>query len=224
MKGKPVRRGAAPDYEQDAVLNLPQGADLKIAGIRPLPPRFDEETGDFRAAAYIFTLEVIDDRDEGEDNGKTFGDFYELKFDREVAAEHGIGPVEGAKDSDGKKLSFSKFLRNANREQFSAEQAVALLDEGNWIAQENTKLGNLAAALLGKNWELPYGVEALDGLRFRAVVEPKTGKKEGSLCAWKSFSSLDSLRENRDKMRAAAELTEDEVADMNAALAAGDAA
>jgi hypothetical protein len=189
---KKVRRVAAPEQEftPDPVMDIPHGAVLEIVGPRYFPPKFDEESGNLWGAMVSLRLKVLDDRTaDGDDDDKEFSDRFDLKFDAEIAKQHGIGPEEGAKDSNGKKLSLTKFLKNANKRDFNPEQQAALLDENNWVVQEQTKLANLLACLQGPNWELD--LDNLQGKRFIGKVEPRTGKKQGSFLGWESFSMVD---------------------------------
>src|SRR5215211_6241619 len=170
-------------------MDIPHGAVLEIVGYRYFPPKFDEESSNLWGAMVSPRLNVLDDRTaDGDDDDKEFSDRFDLKFDAEVAKQHGIGPEEGAKDSNGKKLSLTKFLKNANKRNFNPEQQAALLDENNWVVQEETKLANLLACLQGPNWELD--LDNLQGKRFIGKVEPRTKEKvEGSAGSGGSLQS-----------------------------------
>jgi hypothetical protein len=195
---KKVRRVAAPEAEftPDPSLNIPHGAHLGVEASKYFNPKFADESGDLWGAMVSLHLEVVDDRTaEGKDDGKTFFDRFDLKFDAEVAEALEIGPEEGATDSKGKKLSLPQFLKNANKRDFTKEQQEALLNEENWVVQEETKLANLLLCLYGSEWELD--IDDLVGKEFLAKVEPRTGKKSGSFLGWESFVSLHSPKKNK---------------------------
>ena len=204
---KKVRRVAAPenDFTPDPSLDIPQGAHLRIVGSKYFAPKFAEESGDLWGAMVSLRLKVVDDRTEdGDADDQEFFDRFNLKFDAEVAKASNIGPEEGATDSKGKKLSLTQFLKNANKRDFDKAQQEALLNEDNWVVQEETKLANLLACLYGSNWELD--VDDLEGKEFLAKVEPRTGQKSGSFLGWESFVSLHSPKKNKkSKVRQAQE-------------------
>jgi hypothetical protein len=204
---KKVRRVAAPenDFTTDPSLDIPQGAHLRIVGSKYFAPKFAEESGDLWGAMVSFRLKVVDDRTEdGDADDQEFFDRFNLKFDAEVAKASNIGPEEGTTDSKGKKLSLTQFLKNANKRDFDKAQQEALLNEDNWVVQEETKLANLLACLYGSNWEMD--VDDLEGKEFLAKVEPRTGKKSGSFLGWESFVSLHSPKKNKkSKVRQAQE-------------------
>jgi hypothetical protein len=105
---KKIRRTAAPenDFQPDPTLNLEHGAHLRIAGSKLFEPKFNEENGDLWGAMVSLRLRVVDDRTEdGDADDLEFFDRFDLKFDADVAKELQIGPEEGAKDDNGKKLS-----------------------------------------------------------------------------------------------------------------------
>ena len=221
---KKIRRTAAPenDFQPDPTLNLEHGAHLRIAGSKLFEPKFNEENGDLWGAMVSLRLRVVDDRTEGGDaDDLEFFDRFDLKFDADVAKELQIGPEEGAKDDNGKKLSVEKFLKNANKRDFNGEQQAALLDESNWTVREGTKLANLLACLYGSEWELD--LEDLEGKEFIAKVLPRTGKKSGSYLAWESFISLNRPKKKK-KGGKKEELTDAEVQAMKLAIPSGDAA
>src|SRR3712207_6421504 len=88
----------------DPVLDLPDGAHLRIENSTLFPPKFHEETGDLWRSKVSLKQKVVDDRTEdGDADDREFFDGYDLKFDEGVAANFGIGPEEGAKDKEGKK-------------------------------------------------------------------------------------------------------------------------
>ena len=204
---KKVRRVAAPenDFTPDPSLDIPQGAHLRIVGSKYFAPKFAEESGDLWGAMVSLRLKVVDDRTEdGDADDQEFFDRFNLKFDAEVAKANNIGPEEGTTDFKGKKLSLTQFLKNANKRDFDKAQQEALLNEDNWVVQEETKLANLLACLYGSNWELD--VDDLEGKEFLAKVEPRTGKKSGSFLGWESFVSLHSPKKNKkSKVRQAQE-------------------
>ena len=204
---KKVRRVAAPenDFTPDPSLDIPQGAHLRIVGSKYFAPKFAEESGDLWGAMVSLRLKVVDDRTEdGDADDQEFFDRFNLKFDAEVAKANNIGPEEGTTDSKGKKLSLTQFLKNANKRDFDKAQQEALLNEDNWVVQEETKLANLLACLYGSNWELD--VDDLEGKEFLAKVEPRTGQKSGSFLGWESFVSLHSPKKNKkSKVRQAQE-------------------
>ena len=204
---KKVRRVAAPenDFTPDPSLDIPQGAHLRIVGSKYFAPKFAEESGDLWGAMVSLRLKVVDDRTEdGDADDQEFFDRFNLKFDAEVAKASNIGPEEGTTDFKGKKLSLTQFLKNANKRDFDKAQQEALLNEDNWVVQEETKLANLLACLYGSNWELD--VDDLEGKEFLAKVEPRTGKKSGSFLGWESFVSLHSPKKNKkSKVRQAQE-------------------
>src|SRR5918992_1070702 len=114
---------AKEDFGPDPTLDLPQGARLKVMSAKLFAPRFPEETGDLWRSKVSLKLKVVDDRTEdGDADGLEFFDGYDLKFDEDVAKKFGIGPEEGAKDNDDKKLTLEKFLNNANKRDFAEEQ------------------------------------------------------------------------------------------------------
>jgi hypothetical protein len=108
---------AKEEFGPDPVLDLPEGAHLRIENATLFPPKFHPETGALWRSKVSLKLKVVDDRTEdGEADDLEFFDGYDLKFDEDVAAKLGIGPEVGAKDKDSKKLTLDKFLNNANGE------------------------------------------------------------------------------------------------------------
>jgi hypothetical protein len=195
---KKVRRVAAPETEftPDPTLDIPHGAHLQIDASKYFAPKFAEDSGDLWGAMVSLNLEVVDDRtEEGDADGEKFFDRFDLKFDAEVAKALEIGPEEGVTDSKGKKLSLAQFLKNANKRDFNEAQQEALLNEENWVVQEETKLANLLVCLYGSEWELD--IEDLEGKEFIAKVLPRTGKKSGSFLGWESFVSLHSPKKKK---------------------------
>jgi hypothetical protein len=185
---------AKEEFGPDPVLDLPDGAHLRIESATLFPPKFHEETGDLWRSKVSLKLKVVDDRTEdGDADGLEFFDGFDLKFDEDVANKFGIGPEEGAKDKDGKKLTLDKFLNNANKSDFTEEQQAALLDQANWTVRTGTKLDNLLKVLYGKRWingEMNFDSDDLEGKEFIAKVHPKTGKKPGSYTGWETYMSI----------------------------------
>jgi hypothetical protein len=185
---------AKEEFGPDPALDLPDGAHLRIENATLFPPKFHEETGDLWRAKASLKLKVVDDRTEdGDADGLEFFDGYDLKFDEDVAKKFGIGPDEGAKDTDGKKLTLDKFLNNASKSDFHKEQQAALLDQANWTVRTGTKLDNLLKVLYGKPWingEMDFDPDDLEGKEFIAKVHPKTGKKPGSYTGWETYMSI----------------------------------
>lgn len=210
MVPKTIRRTPAKenDFEPDPTLNLPNGAHLRIKNAKVFPAKFHEETGDLWGSTVSLRLLVVDDRTEdGDADDLGFFDRFDLKFDEEVAEEFKIGPEEGAKNKDGKKLSLDEFLKNANKRDFDKEQRDALLDEDNWTIRGGTKLDKLMCCLYGSSWE-NFDPEDLETREFIAKVQPRTGKKSGSYCAWDSFISLDSPKKKKKNSSIVAEAQE----------------
>jgi len=196
------------DFEPDPTLDLSHGAHLRIKNAKVFPAKFHEETGDLWRATVSLRLLVVDDRtEEGEADDLEFFDRFDLKFEEDVAEEFEIGPEEGAKNKDGKRLSLDEFLKNANKAQFDAEQREVLLDEDNWTIRGGTKLDKLMNCLYGSAWET-FDVDDLEGKEFIAKVHPRTGKRSGSYCAWDSFISLESPKKKKRRGSALAEAQE----------------
>jgi hypothetical protein len=190
-----IRKTKAKDgFGPDPSLDLPQGAHLKITSSKLFAPKFHEETGDLWKSKVSLKLKVVDDRTEdGDADGLEFFDGYDLKFDEDVAKKFGIGPEEGAKDKDGKKLTLEKFLNNANKRDFTDEQRAALLDQANWTVRTGSKLDNLLKVLYGEAWingEMDFDPNDLEGKEFIAKVHPKTGRKPGSYTGWETYMSI----------------------------------
>ena len=185
---------AKEEFGPDPVLDLPDGAHLRIENATLFAPRFHEETGDLWKSKVSLKLKVVDDRTEdGDADDLEFFDGYDLKFDENVAEKFGIGPEEDAKDKDGKNLTLDKFLNNANKSDFTEEQQAALLDQANWTVRTGTKLDNLLKVLYGKQWingGMDFDPDDLEGKEFIAKVHPKTGKKPGSYTGWETFMSI----------------------------------
>ena len=185
---------AKEEFGPDPVLDLPDGAHLRIENATLFTPKFHEETGDLWRSKVSLKLKVVDDRTEdGDADGLEFFDSYELKFDEDVAKKFGIGPEEGAKDEDGKKLTLDKFLNNANKRDFTEEQQAALLDQDNWTVRTGIKLDNLLNVIYGEVWingEMDFDPDDLVDKEFIAKVHPKTGKKPGSYTGWETYMSL----------------------------------
>jgi hypothetical protein len=220
---------AKEEFGPDPSLDLPQGAHLKVMSAKLFAPKFHEETGDLWKSVVSCKLQVVDDRTaDGDADGLEFFDSYELKFDEEVAKEFGIGPEEGARDKDGKKLTLDKFLNHASKGDFTEEEQAALLDQSNWTVRGGTKLDNLLNVLYGEAWinaEINFDPDDLEGKEFIAKVHPKTGKRPGSYTGWETYMSLNPPKKKRRDAedtpaseQAAADLTEAEYADAKAAL------
>src|SRR5215213_899492 len=188
------RTKAKEEFGPDPSLDLPQGAQLKVTSSKLFAPRVHEETGDLWKSKVSLKLKVVDDRTEdGDADGLEFFDSYDLKFDEDVAKKFGIGHEEGAKDKDGKKLTLDKFLKNANKRDFTEEQQAALLDQANWTVRPGIKLDNLLSVIYGEVWinsEMDFDPDDLEGQEFIAKVHPKTGKKPGSYTGWETYMSL----------------------------------
>jgi hypothetical protein len=185
---------ANEEFGPDPKLDLPDGAHLRIENATLFTPKFHEETGDLWRSKVSLKLEVIDDRTvDGDADDLEFFDGYDLKFDEDVAKKFGIGPEEGAKDKDGKKLTLDKFFSSANKSDFTEQQQAALLDQANWTVRTGTKLDNLLKVLYGKRWingEMDFDPDDLAGKEFIAKVHPKTGKKPGSYTGWETYMSI----------------------------------
>src|SRR5215217_2677514 len=185
---------AKEEFGPDPVLDLPNGAHLRVENTKLFTPKFHEESGDLWRPKVSLKLKVVDDRTEdGDADGLEFFDGYDLKFDEDVAKKFGIGPEEGAKDKDGKKLTLEKFLNNANKSDFTEEQQAALLEQANWTVRTGSKLDNLLSVLYGEVWincEMDFDPDDLVGKEFIAKVHPKTGKKSGSYTGWETYMSL----------------------------------
>jgi hypothetical protein len=207
----------------DPVLDLPNGAQLRIGRATLFPPRFHDETGDLWRSKVSLKLKVVDDRTEdGDADDLEFFDGYDLKFDEDVAKRFGIGPEEGARDKDGKKLTLDKFLNSANRDNFNAEQQAALLDQANWTVRAGTKLDNLLKVLYGRWWingGMDFDPDDLEDKEFIAKVHPKTGKKPGSYTGWETYMSIhppkkkSKIQEAQEGIAEAADVSPSEEAD-----------
>jgi len=188
------RTKANEEFGPDPSLDLPQGAHLKVTSSKLFAPKFHDETGDLWKSKVSLKQKVVDDRTvDGDADGLEFFDSYDLKFDEDVAKKVGIGPEEGAKDMDGKKLTLDKFLNNANKRGFTEGQQAALLDQANWTVRTHSKLDNLLAVLYGEVWinsEMDFDPDDLMDKEFIAKVHSKTGKKPGSYTGWETYMSL----------------------------------
>src|SRR5215212_4743058 len=218
------KTSAKVDFGPDPVLDLPDGAHLRIETATLFSPKFHEETGKLWKSKVSFKLKVVDDRTEdGDADGLEFFDSYYLKFDEDVAKKFGIAPEEGAKDKDGKKLTVDRFLNNANKRDFTEEQQAALLDQANWTVRTGTKLDNLLKVLYGKLWingEMDFDPDDLEGKEFIAKVHPKTGKKPGSYTGWETYMPLNPPKKKKSKLQEA----QGEAADAADTLASEEAA
>jgi hypothetical protein len=203
------RTKANEEFGPDPSLDLPQGAHLKVTSSKLFAPKFHEETGDLWISKVSLKQKVVDDRTvDGDADGLEFFDSYDLKFDEDVAKKFGIGPEEGAKDKDSKKLTLDKFLKNANKRDFTEEQQAALLDQANWTVRTDTKLDNLLKVLYGKRWingEMDFNPDDLVGEEFIAKVHPKTGKKPGSYTGWGTYMSINPPKKKKSKLQVAQE-------------------
>jgi hypothetical protein len=188
------RTKAKEEFGPDPSLDLPQGAQLKVTSSKLFAPRVHEETGDLWKSKVSLKLKVVDDRTEdGEADGLEFFDSFDLKFDEDVAKKFGIGPEEGAKDNDGKRLTLDKFLNNANMRDFTEQQQAALLDQDSWTVRTGIKLDNLLNVIYGETWakgEMDFDPDDLVDKEFVAKVHPKTGKKPGSFTGWETYMSI----------------------------------
>jgi hypothetical protein len=196
---------ATEEFGPDPVLDLPNGAHLRIENATLFAPKFHEETGDLWKSKVSCKLKVVDDRTEdGDADGLEFFDSYVLKFDEDVAKKFGIGPEEGAKDREGKKLTLDKFFNNAGKSDFTEQQQAALLDQASWTVRTGTKLDNLLKVLYGKQWidgDTDFDPEDLEGKEFIAKVHPKTGKKPGSYTGWETYMSLNPPKKKKSKLQ-----------------------
>jgi hypothetical protein len=195
------------EFGPNPSLDLPQGAHLKVTSSKLFAPRFYEETGDLWRSKVSLKLKVVDDRTEdGDADGLEFFDAYDLKFDEDVAKKFGIGPEEGAKDKDGKKLTLEKFLNNANKRDFTEEQQAALLEQANWTVRTGSKLDNLLKVLYGEVWingKVDFDPDDLEGKEFIAKVHSKTGKKPGSYTGWETYMPLNPPKKKKSKLQEA---------------------
>jgi hypothetical protein len=196
---------AKEEFGPDPSLDLPQGAHLKVMSSKLFAPKFHEDTGDLWKSKVSLKQRVVDDRTEdGDADGLEFFDGYELKFDEDVAKKFGIGPEEGAKDNDGKKLTLEKFLNNADKRDFSEEQQAALLEQANWTVRTGSKLDNLLKVLYGEVWingKMDFDPDDLEGKEFIAKVHPKTGKKPGSYTGWETYMPLNPPKKKKKKSK-----------------------
>jgi hypothetical protein len=211
---------AKEEFGPDPSLDLPQGAHLKVTNPKLFAPKFHEETGDIWKSKVSLKQKVVDDRTEdGDADGLEFFDGYELKFDEDVAKKFGIGPEEGAKDNDGKKLTLDKFLDNANKRDLTEERQAALLDQANWTVRTGSKLDNLLKVLYGEAWingEMDFDPDDLEGKEFIAKVHPKTGKKPGSYTGWNTYMSLNPPKKKKKPTVQEAQEVTAEAADLPA--------
>jgi hypothetical protein len=196
---------AKEEFGPDPVLDLPDGVHLRIENATLFTSKFHEETGDLWKSKVSLKLKVVDDRTEdGDADGLEFYDGYELKFDEDVAKKFGIGPEEGAKDKDGKKLTLEKCLNNANKRDFTEEQQAALLEQANWTVRTGSKLDNLLSVLYGEAWakgEMDFDPDDLVDREVIAKVHPKTGKKPGSYTGWETYMPLNPPKKKKSKVQ-----------------------
>src|SRR5215212_963235 len=112
---KPIRRKQANnDFGPDASMSLPQAAHLKVKSYKLFEPKFHEETGALWTPTLSLIQEVIDDYDEGDYDGETFSDRFELKIDDDLYEALGI-------EDD-------KPLRNSTSKDWNKEQRELLTD------------------------------------------------------------------------------------------------
>ena len=203
------RTKAKEEFGPDPSLDLPQGAQLKVTSSKLFAPRVHEETGDLWKSKVSLKLKVVDDRTEdGDADGLEFFDSFDLKFDEDVAKKFGIGPEEGAKDNDGKRLTLDKFLNNANKRDFTKQQQAALLDQDSWTVRTGIKLDNLLNVIYGEAWtngEMVFDPDDLVDKEFIAKVHPKTGKKPGSYTGWETYMSINPPKKKKSKVQEAQE-------------------
>jgi hypothetical protein len=203
------RTKANEEFGPDPSLDLPQGAHLKVTSSKLFAPKFHEETGDLWISKVSLKQKVVDDRTvDGDADGLEFFDSYDLKFDQDVAKKFSIGPEEGAKDKDGKKLTLDKFLKNANKRDFTEEQQAALLEQANWTVRTGIKLDYLLSVLYGEVWingEMDFHPDNLMDKEFIAKVHPKTGKKPGSYTGWETYMSINPPKKKKSKLQDAQE-------------------
>jgi hypothetical protein len=199
---------AKEEFGPDPSLDLPQGARLRVMSAKLFPPRFHEVTGDLWKSRVSLKLRVVDDRTEdGDADDLEFFDAYDLKFDEDVAQRLAIGPEEGAKDKDGKRLTLDRFLNNSNKSDFTEEQQAALLDQANWTVRTGTKLDNLLKVLYERQWidgGMDFDPDDLGDKEFIAKVLPKTGKKPGSRTGWNTYMGVNPPKK-RSRVRVARE-------------------
>jgi hypothetical protein len=193
------------EFGPDPSLDLPQGAHLKVMSSKLFAPKFHEETGDLWKSKVSLKQKVVDDRTEdGDADGLEFFDSFDLKFDEDVAKKLGIGPEEGAKDNEGKRLTLDKFLNNANKRDFTEEQQAALLDQASWTVRTGIKLDNLLNVIYSEAWakgEMDFDPDDLVDKEFIAKVHPKTGKKPGSYTGWETYMSLNPPKKKKSKLQ-----------------------
>src|SRR5215203_2785891 len=221
-----IRKTEAKEaFGPDPVLDLPNGGHLRIENATLFAPKFHEETGDLWKSKVSLKQKVVDDRTEdGDADDLEFFDSYDLKFDEHVAKKFGIGPEEGAKDKDGKKLTLDKFLKNAKKSDFTEEQQAALLDQANWTVRTSSKLDNLLSVLYGEAWakgEMNFDSDDLVDKEFIAKVHPKTGKKPGSYTGWETYMSLNPPKK---KKKSKVQEAQEEAADADDTPASKEAA
>jgi len=219
------RTKAKEEFGPDPSLDLPQGAQLKVTSSKLFAPRVHEETGDLWKSKVSLKLKVVDDRTEdGDADGLEFFDSFDLKFDEDVAKKFGIGPEEGAKDNDGKRLTLDKFLNNANKRDFTEQQQAALLDQDSWTVRTGIKLDNLLNVIYGETWakgEMDFDPDDLVDKEFVAKVHPKTGKKPGSYTGWETYMSINPPKK---KQKSKVQEAQEEAANTDDTLASEQAA
>jgi hypothetical protein len=203
---------AKEEFGPDPSLDLPQGAHLKVMSAKLFAPKFHQETGDLWKSVVSCKLKVVDDRTaDGDADGLEFFDTFELKVDEELGYD-------------------DRKLKDANIRDFTKEQQEELLNQANWTVRTGTKLDNLLNVLYGEQWmndEMDFDPDDLVGKEFVAKVLPRTDKKSGSFTGWNTYMSLNPPKKKKKRKdtedtpaseQAAADLTEAEYADANAAL------
>jgi hypothetical protein len=101
------REKSRGSFGPDPVLDLPQGARLRIKTEKLLPPKFSEDTNDLWAPCLFLVLRVEDDHDDGSADGEQFADKFELKPSEKLLAELGLD---------------DEAFRNSNKARYTAEQ------------------------------------------------------------------------------------------------------
>jgi hypothetical protein len=181
---------AKEEFGPDPVLDLPNGAHLRIENATLFAPKFHEETGDLWKSKVSLKLQVVDDRTaDGDADGLKFFDTFELKVDEDLGYD-------------------DKKLKDANIRDFTKEQREELLNQDNWTVRTGIKLDNLLNVLYGEVWingEMDFDPDDLEGKEFIAKVHPRTGKKPGSYTGWETYMSLNPPKKKKSKLQEAQE-------------------
>src|SRR5918994_708608 len=176
------KTNAKKEFGPDPVLDLPQGAHLKVESAKLFAPKFHEETGDLWKSVVSCKLKVVDDRTaDGAADGSEFFDTFELKVDEELGYD-------------------DKKLKDANIRDFTKGQREELLNQDNWTVRTGIKLDNLLNVLYGEAWingEMDFDPDDLEGKEFIAKIHPRTGKKPGSYTGWETYMSLNSPKKKK---------------------------